>query len=59
MHFCLKKASSTRTAISSRHDHAYIVGAKLEHTGLPWNKLVGYMEQLVAFIQQDSSINDP
>ena len=41
-----------------RHDHVYIVGDKLEHTGLPWNKLTGYMEQLVAFIQQDSSIND-
>lgn len=41
-----------------RHDHVYIVGDKLEHTGLPWNKLAGYMEQLVAFIQQDSSIND-
>lgn len=41
-----------------RHDHVYIIGDKLEHTGLPWNKLAGYMEQLVAFIQQDSSIND-
>ena len=41
-----------------RHDHVYIVGDKLEHTGLPWNKLAGYMEQLVAFIEQDSSIND-
>lgn len=41
-----------------RHNHVYIVGDKLEHTGLPWNKLAGYMEQLVAFIQQDSSIND-
>lgn len=41
-----------------RHDHVYIVGDKLEHTGLPWNKLAGYMGQLVAFIQQDSSIND-
>lgn len=41
-----------------RHDHVYIVGDKLEHTGLPWNKLADYMEQLVAFIQQDSSIND-
>lgn len=41
-----------------RHDHVYIVGDKLEHTGLSWNKLAGYMEQLVAFIQQDSSIND-
>ena len=41
-----------------RHDHVYIIGDKLEHTGLPWNKLTGYMEQLVAFIQQDSSIND-
>lgn len=41
-----------------RHDHVYIIGDKLEHTGLPWNKLASYMEQLVAFIQQDSSIND-
>lgn len=40
-----------------RHDHVY-VGDKLEHTGLPWNKLAGYMQQLVAFIQQESSIND-
>lgn len=41
-----------------RHDHVYIVDDKLKHTCLPWNKLAGYMKHLVAFIQQDSSIND-
>lgn len=32
-----------------RHDSVYIVGSKVEHTGLPWQKLPAYMAELVAF----------
>ena len=32
-----------------RHDSVYIVGNKVEHTGLPWQKLPAYMAELVAF----------
>ena len=32
-----------------RHDNVYIVGGKVEHTGLPWQRLPAYMAELVAF----------
>ena len=32
-----------------RHDSVYIVGGKVEHTGLPWQRLPAYMAELVAF----------
>lgn len=32
-----------------RHDSVYIVGNKVEHTGLPWQKLPACMAELVAF----------
>ena len=41
-----------------RHDTVYIVGEKVEHTGLPYQKLPEYMGQLVSFIQEDSPMND-
>lgn len=41
-----------------RHDSVYIVGDKVEHTGLPWQMLPAYMENLVNFINQESSMND-
>ena len=41
-----------------RHDSVYIVGDKVEHTGLPWQKLPGYMADLVTFISEESSMND-
>ena len=41
-----------------RHDSVYIVGDKVEHTGLPWQKLPDYMGSLVAFISEESSMND-
>lgn len=41
-----------------RHDSVYIVGDKVEHTGLPWQMLPAYMEDLVNFINQESSMND-
>ena len=41
-----------------RHDTVYIVGTQVEHTGLPWQKLDEYMEELLQFIQQDSHWND-
>ena len=41
-----------------RHDSVYVVGAKVEHAGLPWQELPAYMGELVAFIHEDSEIND-
>lgn len=41
-----------------RHDSVYIVGDKVEYTGLPWQMLPTYMDDLVAFIQQESAMND-
>ena len=41
-----------------RHDSVYIVGDKVEHTGLPWQMLPAYMDNLVAFIHQESAMND-
>lgn len=41
-----------------RHDSVYVVGAKVEHTGLPWQALPDRMGELVAFINEDSEIND-
>ena len=41
-----------------RHDSVFIVGGKVEHTGLPWKKLPAYMEALVAFIREEDEIND-
>lgn len=41
-----------------RHDSVYIVGDKVEHTGLPWKMLPEYMGNLVEFIHQESAMND-
>lgn len=41
-----------------RHDSVYVVGEQVEHTGLPWQKLPGYMAELVSFIGEDSGMND-
>ena len=41
-----------------RHDAVFIMGQKLEHTGLSHTKLPEYMEKLVDFIQSESAMND-
>lgn len=41
-----------------RNDAVYLVGSKLEHTGLSWKKLPGYMAALFAFAEQESGMND-
>lgn len=41
-----------------RHDSVYIVGSKLEHTGLPSQKLPAYMAELVAFAAEKTAQND-
>lgn len=41
-----------------RHDSVYIVGEKVEHTGLPWKKLPEYMADLVAYANTEPSDND-
>ena len=41
-----------------RHDSVYVVGTKVEHTGLPWQALPERMGELVAFIHEESEIDD-
>ena len=41
-----------------RHDSVYIVGDKVEHTGLPWQMLPECMDGLVEFIHQEFAMND-
>ena len=41
-----------------RHDAVYIVGEKVEHTGIAWQKLDEYMHDLVTFIYEKSAMND-
>ena len=41
-----------------RHDSVYVIGAKVEHTGFPWQALPERMGELVAFIHEESEIND-
>ena len=41
-----------------RHDSVYIVGSQLEHTGLPWQKLPVYMNELVAYAAEKAAWND-
>lgn len=41
-----------------RHDNVYVVGQELEHTGLPSEKLSKYMTRFIAFINEESTMND-
>ena len=41
-----------------RHDAVYVVGSKLEHTGIEHTKLNHYMNDLIAFINADDEIDD-
>ena len=41
-----------------RQDAVYIVEQDIEHIGLPHKKLPEYMSRLIAFIEQDSHMND-
>lgn len=41
-----------------RHDAVYIVGEKVEHTGISWEKLKDYMVDLIGFIQDKTPMND-
>lgn len=40
-----------------RHDTVYVVGAKVEHTGLPYSKLPEYMAALIKFAQENAETN--
>lgn len=40
-----------------RHDAVYVVGAKVEHTGLPYSKLPEYMAALIKFAQEGTETN--
>lgn len=41
-----------------RHDSVYVIGAKVEHTGFPCRRCRSAWESWVAFIREDSEIND-
>ena len=41
-----------------RHDSVYVVGTKVEHMRLPWRALPERMGELVAFIHEESEIDD-
>lgn len=41
-----------------RHDDVFVVGEKVEHTGLPAKKLPGYMDALLSYIQEDTGADD-
>ncbi|MGN0476728.1 MAG: Fic family protein [Ruminococcus sp.] len=41
-----------------RHDSVFVVGADLEHSGMPYLKLNSAMKALVEFINCDDNIND-
>lgn len=41
-----------------RHDAVYVVGARVEHTGLPWQELPQRMQALLSFARQKSEMND-
>lgn len=41
-----------------RHDSVYIVGEKVEHAGISWDKLNSYMGDLVDFIHDKTPMND-
>lgn len=41
-----------------RHDSVYIMGQTVKHTGLPYQKLAEYMGGLIAFINDESEMND-
>lgn len=41
-----------------RNDSVYVVGDKVEHTGLNWKKLPEYMGALIEFANMDGDMND-
>lgn len=41
-----------------RHDSVFVVGNKVEHTGLNWRQLPDYMAGLTDFIQQQDGMDD-
>lgn len=41
-----------------RKDAVYIVGEKVEHTGLPWQLLPNRMAALISFIHENSAMDD-
>jgi len=54
----LPEEDSLQSGSFYRHDAVYIVGERVEHTGINWQKLTEYMHDLVSFIQRDISMND-
>lgn len=54
----LEDAEKLAADCNYRHDRVYIVGDKVEHEGLPHALLPRYMEELLAFINTESKMND-
>lgn len=42
-----------------RHDAVYVVGEKVEHTGIGWEKLKDCMGDLIAFMQDPNADERP
>ncbi len=55
---CLREEDRLLPGKKYRHDSVFVVGSKLEHTGLPHEKLMTYMADFVCFINEESGIND-
>ncbi|MDB7987482.1 Fic family protein [Faecalicoccus pleomorphus] len=41
-----------------RHDSVYVVGTKVEHTGMSYKQVLSYMKSLVTYINQKDDIQD-
>ena len=41
-----------------RHDAVYVVGEAVEHTGISWRELPACMDDLLAFIHEETPMND-
>ncbi len=54
----LGKDESLKEGHFYRHDAVYVVGSSIEHLGLDFKKVPGFMKNLVAFANADDGIND-
>lgn len=54
----LPESDRLKPGIFYRHGSVYIIGQKLEHTGLPYEKLPEYMSKFITFINAESTMND-
>lgn len=55
---CLSEEDKLLPGQYYRHDSVFVVGQNVEHTGLPHHKLSEYMASLVAFINDNTPMDD-